>query len=854
MIRSIDGLAVRQIRARRLRAILTSFGIVLGVGMVFGVLLLSSTIRKTFDDLISSAWGSKDLIVVAQGGTLPTGDLAKISATPGVRDASGMIGGTVVRLDARDKPVRGAKGRINIAGYDTAANTPPYDLDITAGRTPRTGRETAMEGNWARDHGVRLGSTLRVAAASGTASIRVVGIFTFPNGLSFGGEGTGVMPLYGARDLFAMPAGWHQIVVRADDRGNVGPLRQRLARELGPGVRVDTPAGISDSFKRQVDALNIVLYFFAGVALFVGGFLILNSFSMTVAQRIRELGMLRTLGAPRRMIRRSVLLEAGLLGIIGSALGLLLGAGMAVGLLALIKGLGVPVGDLQISAASVVIAVVLGIGATVVGAWWPARRAAAVSPIAAAQGAPTIRSRASWKRVLLGLALYVPGAIFGGELWFAGDQGGGLWTIVGIGMTMAMFVGMVLAAPVIITPLVNLLARPLRRLAPTGGRLAADATRRNPARTAASSVALTIGLSVIVVNASMSASFIGSVHDNINQTYARDVTIRPVGATTLSPRTISARGVRDVAALPDAGVVSPVRLVLAELPGLHGTARPYGLIEGVEPRTIGAVDRVDPSGLDADQVPGALAKGGILVGRGYAQARHLAAGDTLTLAGPAATAKLRIAGIYDLFNELGGNNIRMSASQLQRIYGPTRPAQLLLQASSPDRRDALSQQVRRLVETRHPDLEAQSTSELKAEVDKRINQQFALFNGIVAIAVIVSLLGIVNTLAMSVVERTREIGVLRALGSTRWHVRMTMVDEGLLMTTAGAIAGLVLGGIIAFAWVGSLTSVLPNISFQLPVGLLVGVAVTAIVLGVLAALLPARRAARLDVVDALAYE
>ena len=854
MLASVSGLAVRQIRARRLRALLTSFGIVLGVGMVFGVLLLSGTIRQTFDDLISSAWGSKDLIAVAQGGTLPSGDLTTISATRGVKAASAMLGGTVVRLDARGKPIKGPTGRLNIAGYDTGANTPPYDLDYKSGRPPRAGNDVAVEGNWARQRGVDLGETLTVAAASGRAKIHVVGIFEFPDGLSFGGEGTAVMPELTARALFAMPTGWHQIMIEATDRGDVATLKARLQRVLGPGVRVDTPAGIGDSFKRQLDALNIVLYFFAGVALFVGGFLILNSFSMTVAQRLRELGMLRTLGASRQMLRRSVLLEAAALGVIGSALGLLLGAGMAVGLLALIKGLGIPVGDVVFAPGSIIAAVLLGVLATLLGAWIPARRAAAVSPIAAAQGAPAGVGRASKRRIALGVALYVPGALWGGDFWFNNSNPTTLSTIGGIAMTMAMFVGMVLAAPAIITPLIGLLARPLRRIAPTGGRLAADSTRRNPGRTAATAVALTIGLSVIVVNASMSASFIGSVHDRINQTYARDVTVRPVGANELSARTISPQAVRAVKALPDAKVVSPVRLVQAELPGLHGTAHPYGLIEGVDPKTIFAVDRPEPSGLDAAQVPAALARGEILVGRAYAHTRGLRVGDRLHVAGPAASADLRIAGIYDLFNAFGGNNIRMSAAQMSRLYGPGDPGQLLLRAPAADRRAALDREIQRLVDTTHPDLEAQSTAQLKSEVDKQINQQFALFNAIVAIAVIVSLLGIINTLAMSVAERTREIGVLRALGSSRWLVRLTMLDEALLMTTAGAIAGLALGGVIAFAWVQSVSAVLPNISFHLPMGLILGVAVTAIALGLIAALLPARRAARLDVVDALAYE
>jgi putative ABC transport system permease protein len=215
---------------------------------------------------------------------------------------------------------------------------------------------------------------------------------------------------------------------------------------------------------------------------------------------------------------------------------------------------------------------------------------------------------------------------------------------------------------------------------------------------------------------------------------------------------------------------------------------------------------------------------------------------------------MRVAGLVDEFNDFGGNTIRMSIASADRIYGVRTPSRLAVVAASPDRRTALAREVDRLLGRRYPQVEALSTAELKHDVEGQINQSFALFNAILAIAILVSLLGVVNTLAMSVVERTREIGVLRALGTTRWLVRLTMVHEGVLITLAGAVAGIGLGALIAFFWVRSLTSLLPHIAFALPATLIVGVAVAAVALGTIAAALPARRAARLDVVDALAYE
>lgn len=855
MVETTTGLALRQVKARRLRAILTTLGIILGVGMVYGVLLLSGTIRATMDDIVSSAWGSKDLIIMPRGGTLPDSALTKVQADPDVSRASGMVGGIVVRFDSRGRPIKGRNGQLAIAGYDT--RTPaPYDFVWTKGGPPQAGLELVVERNYARDHGIDVGERLAVGTGAGRLHLPVVGIFKFSNGLNFGGQGVAAMPIGEARRIFELPHGWHQISLSAKKGTDVGALQKRLERSLGAGAKVQTPQGLGNDFKKQMSALDVVLYFFAGVALFLGGFLILNSFNMTIAQRMRELGMLRTLGADRRLIRRSVMLEASILGLLGSFLGLLLGLGLALGLIALIRGFGIPVGDIHIAPGTAVVAVALGLVATGLGAWWPARRAARIAPVRAALGAVDPRQKPSRRRIAIGIALYLPGAILGGSFWFGSDSSGGLKAMGGIALTMAMFVGMAMCAPVIIMPLVRALSAVLRRLSPTGGRLASDAARRNPSRTASTAIALTVGLSVIVVNGAMSASFIGSVHDRIDRTYARDVTVQPLGQTTMDAgaRTVGPDVQQAIAALPDTGTVSPMRYVLTEFPGLENSAQSNGLIEGVDPRTIGAVDRPDPQGISDAAVPAALARGEALVARGYAQVRHLGVGDRVVLAGPNGRRSVRVAGIFDEWNEFGGNIIRVSSATMRSVYGATGPALLLVRARSKDRAKALSAEVDRLLARDYPEIEAQSTAEIKSQIDGEINQQFALFNAITAVAVIVSLLGVINTLAMSVIERTREIGVLRALGSSRWLVRMTMVQEGLLITVSGAVAGLALGALIAFMWVQSLDTLLPNVTFRLPVGLVTAIALAAILLGILAASLPARRAARLDVVDALAYE
>ena len=854
MIRSFDAIALRQLRTRRLRAVLTAFGIVLGVGMVFGVLLVVGTIRHTFDDLIDSAWGTTDLVVAPHStGVLPQETLERARSVPGVQAAAPMIGSVFTRLDAKGKAIEGATGRMLVAGYDPV--TPAYDFHYIAGRPMGIGPEIVVETNWAKDRGVRLDQWLSVATPTGRARLHVVGIFRFSSGLSFGGQGLAGMSITEARRTMGVPLGFHQIAIQASDRGHVDSLKRRLAAALGTGVDIKTPKSFAEDVSNQLKGLNAVLFFFSGIAVFVGAFLILNSFNMTVLQRMRELGMLRTLGATRGMVMRTVVVEALAVGVLGSVAGLALGAGLSLGLIALMRGVGLPVGNLQFSVGAAVVAVTVGLLATAIGALWPARRAGRVPPIQAVLGGGQEHSRPSGRRALIGVALFVPFLIVGGRYWFSGEAGdSGLAAVGGIAGTMLMFVGMAMAAPFLITPLVRALTVPMKRLFPTSGRLAADAARSNPSRTAATAVALTIGLSVIVVNSAMSSSFLGSISDQIDRQFARDFTVAPAGTTldTGAGQVVAPAVRRRIAAMPETGVVTPVRAQMMKLPG-SGTSQP-GLAMAVDPVQYPVIEPIPMIGATRAQAYAGLARGGVVVNRGYADRAGLHVGGTVTLRGPRATRTVPVVGMLGSMAGFGGMGLQMSLATMRDVYGVTDDAQLLVKARSDAARPALGRRIDSYLSAAHPELEATSVAEYKSRIEDEVNRQFNMFNAVVGIAVIISLLGVVNTLAMSVIERTREIGVLRALGSSRWLVRTTMLDESLLITISGALAGIAIGALIGYVWVLGLDSLLPGIAFHFPVGATVGVAIAAVVLGVVAAILPARRAARLKPVEALVYE
>ncbi|HEX6652096.1 MAG TPA: FtsX-like permease family protein [Thermoleophilaceae bacterium] len=856
MLRSFHSLALRQLRTRPLRSALTAFGVVLGVGMVFGVLLLVGTIRATFDEVIDSAWGQTDLVVMGEGsGTMPAGTLDRIRAVDGVRDAAGMVGGMFTRLGPDGKPVKGPKGQLLIAGYETKGYQ-PYDFRLVKGRRIASGVEIMVEQNWAREHGFGVGDRVRAAGPTGDATLPIVGIFKLTSSLNVGGLGYAAMPLEAARQVFDQPGGWMQISIAAVDRGNVQSLKRRVARVAGAGADVQTPGEFSDQIGEQLQGLNMVLFFFSGVALFVGGFLILNSFNMTVLQRMRELGMLRTLGASRRMATASVLLEAIVIGAIGTLLGLGLGLGMASGLISLMRGTDLPVGALHVSAGAAITAAVIGMVVTVLGAFWPAHRAGRVSPIQAVLGGGEVRGTASKRRLAIGLALFLPGLLFGGSFWFGSDSGsGGLAAYGGIVLTMAMFAGMAIAAPFLIMPVVSRLAVPIRRVFPTGGRLASDALLSNPLRTAATAVALTIGLCVVVVNSSMSASFIGTIQDQVDRTFARDLTVKAQGFTIEQgggpgvPRSVQPA----IEAMPEAGTVAPIRAMLLDLPRL-GSGSAQGMAIGVDPAKQSKVDGTEFADISQSAAYAGLRRGGVLLGRAYADRAGLARGDTLALVGPAGRRRANVVGVMDDVGAMGGMEMRLSLDTMKRVYGDTQPAELAVDARSPDLRQRLDTKVAALLDSRYPNLETQSAAEAKDEIGQEINRTFNMFNAIVVIAVIVSLLGVINTLAMSVVERTREIGVLRALGASRWQVRSTMLDESLMITIAGSVVGVAAGTLIGASWVRGLDGVLPGITFHFPGPVALAVAVAAVVLGVAAAILPARRAARLKVITALTYE
>jgi putative ABC transport system permease protein len=877
-LRSFGSIALRQVRARRMRALLTTAGIVLGVGMIFGVLTLAATISRTFSDLFESVYGSADLVVSGTDSTSLRGQsLREIRSAPGVDEASGNVLSVFTRVRPApapppvpenlppgapppevEAPKPEASDQLNVAGQDPSAED-LTDAKVTEGRRPRRGLEIMLQESWAEDQEREVGDPLRLATPAGERRFEVTGLFQFPTGLDFGGQGFGTMPLDRARDVMDKPRGFDEVnLVVGGGEQAIDDVRRRLNRRLEKGARVLTPEAKGDEVESQLQAFNAILYFFAAMALFVGGFLIFNAFNMTVFQRIREIGMVRTLGATQPMVARAVLREALLLGLLGAVLGIGLGVGLALGLVKLMRdGLDFPIGDLVVTPLAPIAAVLTGLATAILGALLPARRAGRTSPIRAILGTEGLRRRPRARRALFGLALI--GSGLAGAFWLgAADETTTLVAAAGMSGTIAIFFGIALVGPFVISPLVRSLSWPLRKVSPVAGRLAADSARSDPGRTAATATGLMIGLALVVAVNSLGASFLKSIEDEFDRAFARDLSVRPAGFSPgEGPQQTIAKGLRDrLAKLPEAGIVARERILFSpNLPGPKGKRGSDGLLLGFELPEYRDVDTTEiaAGGRSREQVFEQMARGEVTLGEGYADETDLRVGDRIELDGPSGTRRARIAGIVETVI-FGGQTVGMSLETMRDVYGVTADSELAIKAASPAERGELQTRVERILRRDYPNLTALSNEELKSEVEAQVDEQFGVFYAIVGVAIFASLFGIINTLSMSVLERTREIGVLRALGSTRWQVRRQVAAESLVIGLIGALLGIAVGAGLGWALLQGLSSGIPGVEYRPPLATMAWVAAAGLVLGLIASILPARRAARLDVIRALSYE
>ena len=850
----MTGLALKSLWARRIRALTTVLAVVIGVAFVAGTYILTDTTFAAFDEIFEDSLAKTDVVITAkeevrqETGEVPSFSAAvlpKVKRVEGVRVAAGAIGTPGAFFDADNESI-GSKfaPKFITSTLPGALET----LTYVEGRAPRNPREASLDQGAAEESGLGLGDTLKLASVERVAAYRIVGL-TRLGEASFGGASFAGLILSEAQRITGKRGEFDQISIAADKGVSEETLKRRVQRRLGdPGLLVETAKENaernSDQIREDIGFLRIALLVFAFVALFVGAFLIFNTFSITVAQRIREFGMLRTLGAGRGQILGSVVVEALAIGVLGALLGLAGGYAIALGLNALFVAIGIdlPTTDLVTKTRTVVVSLLIGIGVTLVSSLVPALRATRVPPIAAllALELPQSRRRGA---VVAGLAvlLGVAGLAMVAVGLFGGTSGGSAAGLIGAG-AVAVLLGVSLFSPRLVRPLASLAGKPLEVLRRLTGRLARENTQRNPARTAVTAAALMIGLAVVAFVTVFAAGIKSSIATAVDESFQGELVLQNTDG--FSP--ISLRAADAARQVPGVELISTLRAAQAEL------------VDGGGKERVSALDRDGGEVLDVDWIEGGpqtlrtLSDNEVIVDKSLASDKGLELGDRVRfLTQIGARPELTVVGEYEDKAELLGGAIvtqRLMATAFDQRDDTIDFVKLVPGANGKKVQEALIETMDR----EFPVVEVRNQQELKENQEEQINQLLGLIYALLALAVIVSLFGIANTLALSIHERTRELGMLRAIGMSRRQVRTMIRYEAVITALIGALLGMVIGVIFAALIAQPLKD--EGFALSYPVGQLIVMLVFAAIAGVVAAIGPARRASRLNVLDALHYE
>ena len=847
---------LRSITSRKARLAMTGLAVVLGVAFMAGTLILTDTVRKTFDDLFADVYAGTDAVVRSsevistpfgpdQRGPVSASVFDVVETTDGVAAAEPAIT-FLAQIVTPDGEVLGGTNGPPSFGVNWS-NVPGLGVfTIAEGDAPQGPSDVVVDRASAETGGLRIGDEITLLTSQPPRTFTLVGIATFGELDSPAGATVSLVTLDVASELFGVPDAYTEIGVVATDGTSPEQLVAALDARLPAGTEAVTGAERTAEDQQSIASalgfFNTFLLVFAVIALVVGSFIIYNTFSIVLAQRTRELALLRAIGASRRQVLGSVMGEALVVGVVASLVGLALGALTALGLRALLDavGFGIPATSLVVTPTTVAVAVGVGTVITLLAAVFPALRASRIPPIAALRSVAT-EPKPPVVRVLvgvlicgLGVLLLVGGLLGGGDAALPGVAGGALF----------VFIGIAVVAPVLVRPVVRAIGWPLPRLSPVSGNLARRNAMRNPRRTASTAAALMIGVGLVGFIAVFASSATASVNDAIDRSFTGDLIIDSgqfVGG--VSPQLAD-----EVAAVPGVAASTGVRFLSGEL---DLPERTDGAPSGSGASFLLAVDTAAlPDITDPEVVSGRvdnLAVDEVAVANSVAADFGLSLGDRLGARFPTGARTLEVVGTYDNRLLLGDWLIGLDTADLVALE--RLDAQIWVR-TAPDADVATVQAEVTAVAAPWPSVEVLDLSQFKQRQADQFNQLLALVYVLLALAVVVALVGIANTLALSVYERTRELGLLRAVGMARAQVRSMVIGEAVLIAVFGTLLGLAIG--LGFGWL--LVQALSGEglgTLSVPVPTLVVVVVLAAIAGVAAAALPAMRAGRLDVLDAI---
>jgi putative ABC transport system permease protein len=844
--------ALRNLLAHKVRLFTTGVAVMLGVAFIAGTLVLTNTITKTFDDLFADASAGTDAVVRSadsiedpQGfgdvrGRIDESLLADVAEVDGVAVADGDVWGFAQVVGTDGEPV----GDPGVGPPTLGTNWPEGELNtwtLVAGEGPQGDREVVLDKGVADDAGYAVGDTATVLVQGAPLEVTVTGIARIGGADSPGGASFTMFTTEAAQRWVGEPGKLDDISVAAVDGVSEDEIADRIAAVMPDGVEAVTGATVTaenqDAMQQGLSFFNTFMLVFAIVALLVGGFIIFNTFFITVAQRTRQNALLRAIGASRRQVLAAVLIEALGIGLVASALGVLAGIPLAAGLKALLAGFGfdLPAGGVVVTASSVLVAFSAGVLITIVAAISPSRKAAKVAPVAAlrdvAVGSTGYGSR---QRVLVGAGVLAAGvaALFYGLF---GDTANAL-LIVGVGALLVFF-GVSVLGRTVSLPLSRVIGWPLPRVRGITGQLARENAMRNPKRTAITASALMIGVGLVSFITIFASSTKASFNATVDEAFTGDfvATSGQNGVGGVSPEFTER-----VAALPEVDEAGGIRAGLAEIDGssepIIGASRETFDIFDVEP-VVGSPDDLDATA--------------IAVSEDAAGDEDLELGDTVPVVFPATGAQdMTVALVYA--EDAAAGDWLLGTDAFAANYPDQTDFQVFIRAADGVAADDALAAIDGVADE-YPGVKVLDQTEYKEEQTAFVDQMLGLVYALLALAILIALLGIGNTLALSIVERTRELGVLRAVGMTRSQLRSAIRWESVIIAVQGALLGLVIGVFLGWALVTALAGE-GLTTFAVPVVSLVVVVALAAVAGVVAAVLPARRAARLDVLRAVASE
>jgi putative ABC transport system permease protein len=838
---------------RKLRTVLTAVAIILGVATVSGTFVLTDSIDKAFDAIFSDVYRNTDATITAKSPFDISGDsgtseasfdeslLAKVKELPDVQDAIGGVASESTQFIKDGKSI--AYGGAPNLGFSVDPSKPRFNsLALVLGAWPGPG-EVVVDKSTADKEDLTVGSTIGVQAEGPVETMKISGIVKFGSVSSIGGATLAGFDLATAQKLFGKVGKLDQIRVAA----KTGVSPQQLIAQIRTILPSNTEVRSGDAQAREdakdtdefISFLRYFLLAFGLIALFVGAFVIVNSLSITIAQRTRELATLRTLGASRRQVRVSVVLEALVMGVLASIVGLFLGLALAKGLFSLFDAVGftLPNQGLLFETRTIVVSLALGIVVTLIASFFPALRATRVPPIAAVREGAELppgrfhRFRTPFAALLtaLGFALLVLG------LFSHGTSTVLILLILG---TLLVFIGVAMLSAPFIPALSGLLGWPATKIGGAAGSLARDNARRNPQRTASTAAALMIGLALVTLVATLAAGITASFRGAVNDIFTSDYAITAQNNYSPIPTSVG----KAAGSVPGVTAVGSVRT---------GDTLVFGSKEFTTAVTPGAKDVMTLVWKDGSQdVLGNLGADGAFVDNGFADKHNLKVGSTVPVTFVTGkTRTFRVKGIFD--PPTGGSP-----------FGPVTISAATWDAENPQPKDlytfltvaggenSANQAAIEKALSGFPNAKVQTREQFIDNQISGLNSVLNILYVLLALSVIVSLFGIVNTLVLTVFERTREIGMLRAIGLTRRQTRRMIRHESVITALIGAFVGIVLGLILA----GILIAKVDFLVFSFPTTQIIVFAIAAIIVGILAAIFPARRAAKLNPLEALHYE